>query len=254
MIYTDAFYERQMRESEDSARIVLPILAEFVRPTSAIDVGCGVGGWLRVLQDLGTPHIVGTDGDYLPRHRLRIKVEEFQPADLTRPLVPASRYDLAISLEVAEHLPPDRAAGFISDLTRLSDVVLFSAALPFQGGTNHLNENWLEYWAILFRREGFAAYDLLRPRLWNDASVCWWYRQNLMLFARPAALSCPVPRPEPLSRIHPVSLLTQAARPLPSDDDRRRGLRWYTALVDNWLSGATELPPDEMHYAADDAT
>src|SRR4029077_8076010 len=94
------------------------------------------------------------------------------------------RFDLAISVEVAEHLPFFRAETFVADLVRLSDLILFSAALPFQGGTDHINEQWLEFWAILFRQHGYVSCDFLRQRIWANPEVEFWYAQNIVVFCR----------------------------------------------------------------------
>ena len=93
------------------------------------------------------------------------------------------RYDLAISIEVAEHIEPGNAEEFVRLLTGLSDTVLFSAAIPGQGGTGHVNEQWPEYWAALFRASGYGAMDCLRTKIWDDAQIPFWYRQNCLIFA-----------------------------------------------------------------------
>ncbi|MDW8444469.1 MAG: hypothetical protein RML45_09315 [Acetobacteraceae bacterium] len=126
------------------------------------------------------------------------------PIDLDR------RFDLALSLEVAEHLPPERAAGFVADLVRLAPAVLFSAAIPLQGGTNHVNERWQAFWAGLFASHGYRAFDVIRPRVWDDPRVEPWYRQNTVLFLadghpeteRVAKAERDAPRP--LSVVHPA--------------------------------------------------
>jgi hypothetical protein len=62
-------------------------------------------------------------------------------------------------------------------------VILFSAAIPRQGGVNHINEQYLSYWAELFTARDYVLVDTLRPTLWNDQRCDWWYRQNAVLFA-----------------------------------------------------------------------
>jgi hypothetical protein len=70
----------------------------------------------------------------------------------------------------------------VEALTELGPAVLFSAAIPLQEGVHHLNEQWPEYWANLFLRRNYFALDVMRPRIWFDAEVQWWYRQNTVLF------------------------------------------------------------------------
>jgi hypothetical protein len=114
---------------------------------------------------------------------LQISTADFRRADLEQPLQMEERFDLAISLEVAEHLSSARAPGFVEDLTHLSDVILFSAAIPGQGGTNHLNEQWLSYWVEQFSRFDYQKIDILRPIILKNSSIPYFYRQNSLLFA-----------------------------------------------------------------------
>jgi hypothetical protein len=119
---------------------------------------------------------------------LEIPARDFIRADLSAPLNLGRRFDLAISLEVAEHLPPEAAEGFVKTLTSAAPIVAFSAAVPGQTGVNHLNEQWPAYWAGLFARFGYEAIDCLRPVIWDDEEIEWWYAQNLLLFAEPAGV------------------------------------------------------------------
>ena len=187
--YTSSFYDEQAEGSERSARKIIPYVLQLVPATSVIDVGCGVGPWLKVCQDNGVSDVLGVDGDYVDRARLRICRSQFVAADLCKALPIQRRFDLAISMEVAEHLPLAHASPFVHELTRLADVVLFSAAVPGQCGTRHLNEQWPRYWAGLFEAVGFCPLDCLRRRFWEDDDVDWWYRQNILLFVKRQALS-----------------------------------------------------------------
>jgi SAM-dependent methyltransferase len=164
--------------------VIAPLLAEITRCRSVIDVGCGDGSWLVALRNNGVTDLLGVDGDHVRSSGLKIPTDQFHAADLSRPLVIPRRFDLAMSLEVAEHLPESAAEGFVSALTRLSDFVVFSAAVPNQGGVNHVNEQWPTYWAALFAEAGFTPVDCFRRRIWNDARVAFWYRQNILLFVR----------------------------------------------------------------------
>jgi SAM-dependent methyltransferase len=187
--YSSHFFDRIQEGAVRSAREVVPLLLEWVRPASVVDVGCGNGTWLSVFREAGVKTILGLDGDYVDQNQLLIPREFFQPADLANPPSTGARFDLVVSLEVAEHLPEEAAARFVAFLTGLGPVVAFSAAIPHQRGTHHVNEQWPGYWAGLFRERGFTVVDALRDRLWTNDAVEWWYAQNLLLFVRDSALA-----------------------------------------------------------------
>jgi hypothetical protein len=146
-------------------------------------VGCGDGTWLAEFRKHGILDILGLDGHYVDSRSLKIPTSQFVPLDLSSPFRFPRAFDLAISLEVAEHLPVASAAKFIESLTELAPAILFSAAIPFQGGSSHLNEQWPEYWASLFSRHGYLLTDCIRPSIWDNDNVEWWYRQNCFLYA-----------------------------------------------------------------------
>jgi hypothetical protein len=81
-------------------------------------------------------------------------------------------------------LPEESAELFIKSLIKASDIILFSAAIPFQGGTNHVNEQWPEYWNAIFNQNGYIAIDYLRKKIWSEGKVIWWYSQNIMLYVK----------------------------------------------------------------------
>jgi SAM-dependent methyltransferase len=187
--YGPAFYAEQAGISRASAEVVVPHILSKLPAKSVLDVGCGIGTWLSVFAAHGVPDILGLDGDYVARDALLVRPEAFRPADLTGQWAPGRRFDLAVSLEVAEHLPEASAAGFVAQLCQTADAILFSAALPTQGGTAHLNEQWPSYWIALFSQHGFRALDALRPRFWNDERIDLCYRNNALLFINESALT-----------------------------------------------------------------
>ena len=215
--YNDRFYEDSDLGSITAAKVVLPILFETWRPASLIDVGCGLGSWSAAALKLGVPLCLGVDGAHVNMDSLQISPTMFLAHNLELPLPQNLSAEMAICIEVAEHLSPQRAGGLVSDLCRIAPIVLFSGAVPYQGGTGHINENWPEYWAALFARCGYQPYDIIRDRIWSLASVPWWYRQNLLLFAQPnfardrLGLAQPSP-PASLARIHPEQFLLAVHR------------------------------------------
>lgn len=187
-IYDDEFYSRQRDRSLESAQIIVPLVMKTVQTKSVIDVGCGMGGWLRAFAENGVTVVRGVDGDYVDSSKMYIAPEHFTPVDLSQPLKLDERFDLAICLEVAEHLPDRASSGLVRSLTELAPVVLFSASAPGQGGTGHINEQWPEYWTDVFAQQDFTAVDVVRPFIRENRRVEWWYRQNIALFASKAAI------------------------------------------------------------------
>ncbi|MGA9722486.1 MAG: methyltransferase domain-containing protein, partial [Candidatus Binatus sp.] len=173
-----------------SARIVVPMVVALTRPSSVLDVGCGRGAWLSAFREQGIDKILGLDGDYIKPSTLLIPTDRFCPTDLSGEFqIPLGRFDLAVCLEVAEHLPARNARHLVAQLTSAAPQVLFSAAPPGQGGGGHINCQPLSYWRKLFEALGFRMLDPLRPRLRDNRQVEWWYRQNLVLFASPEAIN-----------------------------------------------------------------
>ncbi len=209
--YTKAFYQEMRDGARRSAEVMVPLALEVVPARSVVDVGCGDGTWLATFQKFGVSDILGIDGDYVEQDFLQIPPERFQPMDLAKPFHLGRTFDLAISLEVAEHLPPETASDFVRSLTGASPAVLFSAAIPHQGGQNHINEKWPDQWAALFRERGYLPIDAVRKRIWHNDEVEWWYAQNTLLFAQrklveySPALKAALERTdsEQLSLVHP---------------------------------------------------
>jgi len=185
--YDEKFFYYTNQISARSANVVVPLLYDVLRPSSVLDLGSGCGVWLARWHQAGATDIVGIDGDYVASKDLLISTESFIASDLGHPVDLRRHFDLAQSLEVAEHLPASRAPGFVSDLCRHSDVVLFGAAPPGQGGENHINEQPYEYWQTLFEDEGYEAYDFVRPQVVNRQEVTPWHRYNPVLYVRGAA-------------------------------------------------------------------
>jgi SAM-dependent methyltransferase len=208
--YGTSFYEAIAADSQQSAEVVVPLVNDLVKPLSVLDVGCGTGEWLKVWSNLGITDFLGVDGSYVDRALLSIPPDHFRGADLANGLDLGRRFDLVTSLEVAEHLPPESADRFVATLTAHSDVVLFSAAIPGQGGNEHVNERWPRYWIERFSSRGYEALDVLRPSLWGDDRVAFWYRQNALLFAHRERVDGLIDRCDGLASFHGQPMIQEA--------------------------------------------
>ena len=128
---------------------------------------------------------MGLDGEWVDTNDLLIPATSFHSVNLTTYRHnPKDKYDLCICLEVAEHLDCCISDSLISNLTLASDIILFSAAVPEQGGQHHVNERPPSYWNDKFEVKGFRQLDFLRPRFWGNEEVAWWYRQNMIIYSK----------------------------------------------------------------------
>jgi SAM-dependent methyltransferase len=183
--YNRLFYTEINERALRSAKIIWPIVIDILpKFHSVVDFGCGEGVWLSVVQQYGIENVKGLDGHWVDKEYLRIDKQNFMEVNFEKSIYLDSKYDLAISLEVAEHLPQCVAKQFIDSLTKVSDYILFSAAIPFQGGTDHFNEQCPEYWNNLFNEKGYVAVDCLRKNIWNNSQISTPYKQNIMIFVK----------------------------------------------------------------------
>ena len=168
------------------ARIIVPVIMNVLHPESVIDVGCGIGIFLRVFAENGVKKILGLDGNWVNINLLskHISLNNFQFIDIEKGFKINEKFDLAVCLEVFEHIESAYAETAVKCLTVLSDIIVFSASIPGQMGQNHVNEQWPEYWIKKFRVYGFNFYDVLRPIFWNNKDLARWYKQNLFLVVK----------------------------------------------------------------------
>jgi hypothetical protein len=205
------------------------------RPVSVLDIGCGEGTWLCAALRAGVRIVAGVDGVEIPRKRLLFPASTFIVRNLTQPVELGRRFDMVLCLEVAEHLPESAAATLVESVTRHSDRVVFSAAAPGQPGQHHVNCQWPQYWQRLFNDRGYACNDAIRWRIWNDARIEPWYRQNMFLASRSATAG---QEPRMPSVIHPAILPYITARQYSEAfntnvDQIERGrmtVAWYATL------------------------
>jgi len=171
-----------------SAEQVVPIILNKFSVNSVLDVGCGIATWLKVFKRHDI-EVIGVDKEVADKTPLfeNIDKAEFIDLDISQPFNLKRKFDLLISLEVGEHIKAENAETYIKNLIDHSETIVFSAALPEQGGYLHINEQWLSYWIKIFEKYSFYCQDCIRPLIWNNVNVEWWYRQNIVVFSKKRA-------------------------------------------------------------------
>lgn len=185
-VYTQDFFDYIDVGSRASARVISSLLLAEMKIASLLDLGSGHGAWAAEWSRAGVKDVIGVDGEYVRSAQLAIASEKFVAHDLAKPLDLKRRFDLVQSLEVAEHLSPKHADTFVDNIVRHGDVILFSAAVPNQGGEHHVNEQPPEYWRARFAARGYEVFDWVRPRVANNREVKAWYRFNTFIYANQA--------------------------------------------------------------------
>jgi SAM-dependent methyltransferase len=243
--YPKQFYDSQVANSRRSADAILRLLWKIAQPESVVDVGCGRGAWLDAAAQFGARDLRGLDGEWVEPRDLVNPAIALTHVDLQGEFTLDRTYDLCISMEVAEHLPAAAARTFVRNLCKCSRLVLFSAAVNGQGGRFHLNEQPQSYWAQLFAENDFVCRDIIRPTVWSDPSIEWWYRQNTFLFHHAGyrldgAVDLPSAPVELMDIIHPDHLL--AKRTAYHALQTRPPLRWLAGRVAAYVKSAVTGP------------
>jgi SAM-dependent methyltransferase len=238
--YDDRFFDTVDYTAAKTADGILGQLSCHIAVRSVLDLGCGRGAWLAWWSAHGTKDVFGVDGSYVDLEKLHIPRANFLPFDLTQALSLGREFDLVQSVEVAEHLPAAVADQFIDNIVGHGRLVMFSAAIPGQGGSQHINERPWEYWRDKFAARGFVLFDFLRPLVKDDTSLAFWYRHNVFLYAHnsivetlPSAILATRVAGEAIPSYLPlwarISLLL--VRPLPiSVVDRLAKLKWQLIM------------------------
>ena len=218
-IYNKKFYESQKDGSLRSAEIIFPYVFDILRPKSVIDVGCGLGTWLCVAKKCGVREILGIDGDYVNRKELFIAQKEFQSVHLSKRIELDRKFELILCLEVGEHIDRRDEVVCLDNIASFGDAVLFGAAIPFQGGTNHVNLNWQQYWVKQFEKRGYIPIDCVRPVFWSNSRVEYFYLQNTILYVKRRLLKQNKIRNlhkkycyQTMNIVHPVKYLEQCSK------------------------------------------
>jgi len=197
--YSKEFYHSVDNRASETAKVIFRELRNYLNVTTMVDAGCGSGAWARTAIDEGFTQAFGVDLssslDLIKKNKSfekilangnLILIERDFVKDSVSGLPVA---ELAICLEVAEHLPPEIGASLITRLTEASNFVIFSAAQPGQGGTYHINERPIEFWVEEFAKYNFEPFDPFREILRKSQNVPRFYALNMLLFVSKGSIN-----------------------------------------------------------------
>lgn len=204
-----------------SASIILPMIFDTLgTPRAMLDVGGGEGHWIEAARALGVHELWNADVE--SHEAVRWDAEALRPLpvrDVNGDARIIDRWPLALCLETAEHLTPTAGDHLVAELCRVADEIIWSAAIPGQGGDGHINEQWPDYWYERFEDNGFGLYDPgWRSDLWHRAEVEPWYAQNLLCAYRRPLGSGPgdlPPHSPPRALVHPTTWAHHRGVPAP---------------------------------------
>ena len=107
-----------------------------------------------------------------------------QYMDLTIAQYGIPLYDWIVSLEVAEHIPQQYESVYLDNIFRHArEGIIFSWAVPGQGGMSHINNKPTSYVVNLMRNNGFVKDEELSILLRKSTSL-WWLQQNTNVYKR----------------------------------------------------------------------
>jgi len=229
-----------------AASEIVPYIISLCNPSSVLDVGCGLGDFLKIFQSHGVADILGLDGTWVDTEKLFIDTVFFRVANLEQSFDLGRQFDLVLCLEVAEHLNSEANDVFVQSLCRHADTIVFSAAIPGQGGQNHINEQPFHYWLTKFEAAGYSILDILRHEFWDNKHIHWWYRQNIFLLTKDKSIInrhvlYKVQASKVLTAVHPAYVAEQCGHvlrlimSLKAEEDTRQSLldgryTWRTYL------------------------
>lgn len=159
LIYNKWTYDMFHRLAVETApAVVSSVLRRYPDVLSVVDLGAGTGAHVAEFRKQGLT-CVGYEYSPIARQiavqRLGVELRPFNLADPESFAGDGVRYDLAMSLEVGEHLPADLGDTLVEACVKSAPLVLFSAAVPGQGGQGHVNEQPRSYWIERFEDRGY---------------------------------------------------------------------------------------------------
>jgi hypothetical protein len=177
-MYAWLFWRKDLAPS-----IICPIIINLLKPKSVLDVWCGIGyRWVHFLKH--NIEYVWCDQDFIDKKDLVIPEANFFYHNLEKPLSLDKKFDLVMSLEVWEHIDKKYAQQYVESLVNHWDIILFSAATPWQEWVFHINEQFPDYRSKIFQNHWYVCLDIIREKISSKDTDTPVYRQNMFVYVK----------------------------------------------------------------------
>ncbi|HEX3803725.1 MAG TPA: methyltransferase domain-containing protein [Solirubrobacteraceae bacterium] len=179
------------RSIADAPGVVKVVEEVFPEAQTFLDVGAGSGGFAAEVKRTGR-RITACEYNKVGRWFTGLQGVVSHPFDLNASS-PApdvtGKFDIVYSFEVGEHLPPELGRRMVAFIAEHAHQVVFTAAIPGQGGMGHVNEQPPEYWVELFTDAGMqfdeALTSQVRERFHQERLAPWFEKNAIVLRAAP---------------------------------------------------------------------
>lgn len=186
VVYSEDYYSKRQKDPwRREAHNISRIFIDEFSPNSVIDFGCSIGSYLEPFHEAGID-ILGVEGNPAAFNYAVVPREFLVVHDLREPYITDRKFDLAFSIEVAEHIPEAFDDAYVDTIANASDTVVLSAAPPGQGGTHHVNEKPRSYWKGKFEDRGMKydakTVEVLRRKI--NVEFINYVPENIFVFVR----------------------------------------------------------------------
>jgi len=191
-MYDKDFFLSNQEEGLKIYEWFVPLLHNIFKFQSIVDFGCATGSSLFYALKQGVSDVLGIEGSPEAFSNLLIDKKYIIQHDLREPLKVDRKYDIALSIEVAEHINKKYTDIYLESMCNSSDLIIFTGATPNQGGKCHINEQSHEWWIQKFREHSFGLDEkmtgLLKRKIKENIKAgkftAFWLVPNIMVFRR----------------------------------------------------------------------
>ena len=180
--YEKSYFGERMRFKNEVYPLMGNIFQEILDPKDVVDLGCGHG----ILMAGFSCECVGIEASDEGFKQTKERGYEAHQIDLRLPLDLKRRFDLAVSIEVAEHLEEEYADIFVDNLISMSNRILVTASPRVERW--HYNPQPKSYWIDKFSAKGFLLSEItntlvetMRQKIPKDRDYLY---NNLMYFEK----------------------------------------------------------------------